>query len=91
MRWKELIWREAHRAGLTMLNKLRQMSGPLSGELDDHVRSWRGHVSRGPPSRVVMDVLGHSQIGVTMNAYTPSVVDEAPAATDPALGVAAEK
>lgn len=38
--------------------------------------------------RVVMDVLGHSQISVTMNTYThviPALVDEAAAAMDRAL------
>lgn len=41
------------------------------------------------PSRVVMDVLGHSQIAVTLNTYThvmPSLIDEAADAMDCALG-----
>lgn len=44
---------------------------------------------QGVPSRVVMDVLGHSQIAVTLNTYThvmPSLVDEAAEAMDRALG-----
>lgn len=44
---------------------------------------------QGVPSRVVMDVLGHSQIAVTLNTYThvmPSLVDEAADAMDRALG-----
>lgn len=48
---------------------------------------------QGVPSRVVMDVLGRSQIGVTMNTYThvmPSLVDEAADAMDRALGTGSE-
>ena len=44
---------------------------------------------QGVPSCVVMDVLGHSQIAVTLNTYThvmPSLVDEAAEAMDRALG-----
>ena len=44
---------------------------------------------QGVPSCVVMDVLGHSQIAVTLNTYThvmPSLVDEAAKAMDRALG-----
>jgi hypothetical protein len=44
---------------------------------------------QGVPSRVVMDVLGHSQIAVTLNACThvmPTLVDEAAEAMDRALG-----
>jgi integrase len=46
-------------------------------------------VAQGVPPRVVMDVLGHSQIGVTMNLYTkviPVLVDDAARAMDRALG-----
>ena len=51
-------------------------------------------LAQGVPSRVVMDVVGHSQIGVTMKTYThvmPSLGDEAAAAIDRALDVATEK
>jgi integrase len=45
-------------------------------------------LAQGVAPRVVMDVLGHSQISVTMNTYThvaPSLVDAAAAAVDRAL------
>jgi integrase len=46
-------------------------------------------LSQGVAARVVMDVLGHSQISTTQNVYQhvmPSLVDEAAAAIDRALG-----
>jgi integrase len=46
-------------------------------------------LAQGVAPRVVMDVLGHSQMGVTMNTYShvmPSLVDAAAAAVDRALG-----
>jgi integrase len=46
-------------------------------------------LAQGVPPRVVMDVLGHSQIGVTMNLYTkviPVLLDDAAKAMDRALG-----
>lgn len=45
-------------------------------------------LAKGVAPRVVMDVLGHSQISVTLNTYThviPALVDEAAAAMDRAL------
>ncbi|MBO0728549.1 MAG: tyrosine-type recombinase/integrase [Acidimicrobiaceae bacterium] len=46
-------------------------------------------LAQGVPPRVVMELLGHSQIGVTMNLYTkviPVLLDDAAAAIDRVLG-----
>jgi site-specific recombinase XerD len=46
-------------------------------------------LAQGVAARVVMDVLGHSQISTTQNVYQhvmPSLVDEAAAGIDRALG-----
>src|SRR5262249_43866993 len=50
-------------------------------------------LAQGVPPRVVMEVLGHSQIGVTMNTYShvvPALVDAAAAAVDRVLADAHE-
>jgi integrase len=47
-------------------------------------------LAQGVPPRVVMEVLGHSQLGITMNLYShvmPSALREAADAIDRALGV----
>jgi integrase len=46
-------------------------------------------LAQGVPARVVMEVLGHSQLGITMNLYShvmPSALREAADAIDRALG-----
>ena len=46
-------------------------------------------LAQGVPPRVVMDVLGHSQIAITMDLYShvmPTALREAADAIDPALG-----
>jgi integrase len=46
-------------------------------------------LAQGVPPRVVMDVLGHSQLGITMNLYShvmPSALRDAADAIDRALG-----
>ncbi len=46
-------------------------------------------LSQGVPARVVMDVLGHSQMAVTMDLYShvmPTALREAAEAMDRALG-----
>lgn len=48
-------------------------------------------LAQGVAPRVVMDVLGHSQIGVTMNTFShvvPALVDAAASAVDRALAPA---
>jgi len=45
-------------------------------------------LAQGVPARVVMEVLGHSQLGITMNLYShvmPSALREAADAIDRAL------
>lgn len=46
-------------------------------------------LAQGVPARVVMEVLGHSQLGITMNLYShvmPSALREAADAIDRVLG-----
>ena len=47
-------------------------------------------LAQGVPARVVMEVLGHSQLGITVNLYShvmPSALREAADAIDRVLGV----
>jgi integrase len=52
------------------------------------VRDLNRLLARGVPARVVMEVLGHSQIGVTMNIYShvmPTQLTQAADAMESAL------